>query len=219
MSYFSWRPYVPVAQRQKQAQKELAKLAKRGESPTPVKVEGRKIAESFWGKSWCENLERYSDFANRLPRGRSYVRNGSVVDLKINKGEVLAMVTGSELYRIKIEVAQVKPVHWKAICRDCAGTVGSWSSSCRAGSTRASWSGCAARVMACSRPRKKSSCLAAARIGRKCASTWRRHCAASARGSTGSPSFFSCCAMSIKKSCWPAPVKISHSPRRSRAQR
>jgi uncharacterized Zn finger protein len=125
MSYFSWRPYVPIAKRQKQAQKELAKLAKRGESPTPVKVEGRKIASSFWGKSWCENLERYSDYANRLPRGRTYVRNGSVVDLKINKGEVLARVAGSELYRIKIAVAPVKPVRWKAICRDCAGTVGS----------------------------------------------------------------------------------------------
>jgi len=125
MSYFSWRPYVPVAKRQKQAQKELAKLAKRGESPAPVKIEGRKIATSFWGKSWCENLERYSDFENRLPRGRTYVRNGSVVDLKINKGEVLARVAGSELYRIKIAVAPVKPSRWKAICRDCAGTVGS----------------------------------------------------------------------------------------------
>jgi uncharacterized Zn finger protein len=125
MSYFAWRPYVPVAQRQKQAQKELAKLAKRGESPTPVKVEGRKIAHSFWGKSWCENLERYSDYANRLPRGRTYVRNGSVVDLKISKGEVFARVAGSELYRIKIEVTPVKPARWKAICRDCAGTVGS----------------------------------------------------------------------------------------------
>jgi uncharacterized Zn finger protein len=125
MSYFSWRPYVPVAKRQKQAQKELAQLAKRGESPAPVKIEGRKIATSFWGKSWCENLERYSDFENRLPRGRTYVRNGSVVDLKINKGEVLARVAGSELYRIKIAVAPVKPSRWKAICRDCAGTVGS----------------------------------------------------------------------------------------------
>ena len=125
MSYFAWRPYVPVAQRQKQAHKELAKLAKRGESPAPVKVEGRKIASSFWGKSWCENLERYSDFANRLPRGRTYVRNGSVVDLKINKGEVHARVAGSELYRIKIEITPVKPPQWKAICRDCAGTVGS----------------------------------------------------------------------------------------------
>ena len=69
MGYFSWRPYVPVARRQQKAQKELAKLAKRGMSPTPVKIEGRKIANSFWGKSWCENLERYSDFASRLPRG------------------------------------------------------------------------------------------------------------------------------------------------------
>ena len=125
MSYFSWRPYVSVAQRQKNAQKELAKLMKGGASPTPVKVEGRKIASSFWGKSWCENLERYSDFANRLPRGRSYVRNGSVLDLKINKGEILAKVAGSDLYRIKIQVTPVKPVRWKAICRDCAGTVGS----------------------------------------------------------------------------------------------
>jgi hypothetical protein len=86
MSYFAWRPYVPVARRQKQAHKELAKLAKRGDSPAPVKVEGRKIASSFWGKSWCENLERYSDYANRLPRGRTYVRNGSVVDLAISSG-------------------------------------------------------------------------------------------------------------------------------------
>jgi uncharacterized Zn finger protein len=125
MSYFSWRPYVSVAQRQKNAQKELAKLVKGGASPTPVKVEGRKIATSFWGKSWCENLERYSDFASRLPRGRSYVRNGSVLDLKINKGEILAKVAGSELYRIKIEITPIKPVQWKAICRDCAGTVGS----------------------------------------------------------------------------------------------
>jgi uncharacterized Zn finger protein len=125
MSYFSWRPYVPVAERRQEAQKELAKLAKRGVSPTPVKVEGRKIANSFWGKSWCENLERYSDFASRLPRGRSYLRNGSVVDLKIGKGEVAAKVFGSELYTIKIAVKPVKASRWQAICRDCAGSIDS----------------------------------------------------------------------------------------------
>jgi len=125
MSYFSWRPYVSVAERQRQAQMELTKLAKRGVGAAPVKIEGRTIAQSFWGKSWCENLERYSDFASRLPRGRSYVRNGSVVDLKIEKGEITAMVAGSELYRIRIEVAPVKASRWKAICRDCAGSIDS----------------------------------------------------------------------------------------------
>jgi uncharacterized Zn finger protein len=125
MSYFSWRPYVPVAKRQREAERELAKLAKRGVSPNPVKIEGRKIANSFWGKSWCENLERYSDFASRLPRGRSYVRNGLVVDLKITRGEVAAKVSGSELYTVKIRISPVKAPQWRAICRDCAGRIDS----------------------------------------------------------------------------------------------
>ena len=94
MSYFGWRPYVPVAEKRRQAERKLAKLKKQGQSIAPVKIEGRTIAKSFWGKSWCGNLERYSDYENRLPRGRTYVRNGSVVDLKITKGEVAALVVG-----------------------------------------------------------------------------------------------------------------------------
>jgi uncharacterized Zn finger protein len=125
MSYFEWRPYVPVAERRLQAQRKLAKLKKKGEVIAPVTIEGRIIAKSFWGKSWCTNLERYSDFANRLPRGRTYVRNGSVVDLRIAKGEVVARVAGSSLYTVKATIAPVKMPRWKAICRDCAGTIDS----------------------------------------------------------------------------------------------
>jgi uncharacterized Zn finger protein len=125
MSYFAWAPYVSVAERRRQAEVKLAKLVKRGEAVAPVKIEGRIIAKSFWGKSWCENLERYSDFENRLPRGRTYVRNGSVLDLRIAKGEVVAMVAGSRLYKVKATIAPVKAVRWKAICRDCAGTIDS----------------------------------------------------------------------------------------------
>jgi uncharacterized Zn finger protein len=90
-----------------------------------VAIAGRAIASSFWGKSWCSNLERYSDYANRLPRGRTYVRNGSVLDLKIAKGEVAAMVSGSELYTIRIGIAPVTGPRWTAICRDCSGSVDS----------------------------------------------------------------------------------------------
>ena len=105
--YFAWRPYVPVAEKRRQAERELAKLKKQGQSIAPVTIEGRTIAKSFWGKSWCTNLERYSDYENRLPRGRTYVRNGSVVDLQIAKGEIAAMVAGSELYKIKMPIAPV----------------------------------------------------------------------------------------------------------------
>src|SRR6266849_2346803 len=98
MSYhFAWQPYVSVAARRRQAQQTLAKRRKQGQFVAPVTIEGRKIAKSFWGQSWCTNLERYSDYEYRLPRGRRYVRNGSVLDLQIAKGEVVALVSGSDL--------------------------------------------------------------------------------------------------------------------------
>ena len=125
MSDFEWPPYVPVAERRRQAERKLAKLRKQGQAVAPVRIEGRTIASSFWGKSWCTNLERYSDYETRLPRGRTYVRNGSVLDLQISKGKVEAMVAGSSLYKIKITIAPVTPARWKAICRDCAGAVDS----------------------------------------------------------------------------------------------
>lgn len=123
--YFAWRPYVSVAERRRRAEKKLAKLKKKGQPVEPVRIEGRTIATSFWGKSWCANLERYSDYENRLPRGRSYVRNGSVVDLQVANGKVTAMVAGSELYKIEIAIAPVKSAHWRSVCRDCAGSIDS----------------------------------------------------------------------------------------------
>jgi uncharacterized Zn finger protein len=125
MSYFEWPPYVPVAEKRRQAQRKLAKLKKPGQSVAPVTIEGRTIAKSFWGRSWCTNLERYSDFETRIPRGRTYVRNGSVLDLQIARGEVAAMVAGSSLYKVKITIAPVTAARWKAICRDCAGAIDS----------------------------------------------------------------------------------------------
>src|SRR5229473_2891280 len=123
--YYGWQPYVPVAARRAQAASAMAKLVKKGQKTSPVVIDGRKIAKTFWGKAWCDNLERYSDFANRLPRGRTYVRNGSVVDLQIAPGAVKAMVSGSDLYRMYVKVAAVPKARWSAVCRDCAGAIDS----------------------------------------------------------------------------------------------
>jgi len=129
MSYggWGWRPYVSVGARRLKAARALEKLKKKktGAAVSPVILEGRKIATTFWGKAWCENLERYSDFANRLPRGRSYLRNGLVVDLQVEPGSVLARVCGSSLYTVKVKVAEVPQARWEAICRDCAGAIDS----------------------------------------------------------------------------------------------
>lgn len=120
-----WAPYVPVAERRRQAQRAVAKLSKKGHPVAPVTIEGRKIATTFWGRAWCDNMESYRDYESRLPRGRSYVRNGSVVDLQVAPGRVTAMVSGSELYSVTIIVKETVRSQWQAICRDCAGGIDS----------------------------------------------------------------------------------------------
>jgi uncharacterized Zn finger protein len=125
MDFYGWRPYVSVAKRRQKAAKAMAKLKKKGHPVSPVVVEGRTIVKTFWGKAWCENLERYSDFANRLPRGRTYVRNGSVIDLQIAPGEIKALVSGSEIYEVAVKIAPVEKARWRSICTDCAGAIDS----------------------------------------------------------------------------------------------
>jgi uncharacterized Zn finger protein len=124
--YRGFPRYVSTAARRRTAERELEKLAKKGRrQPAPIVIEGRKIATTFWGDAWCKNLERYSDFANRLGRGRSYVRNGLVIDLRIDPGIVTARVSGTDLYTVKMTVAAVPTTRWRAICRDSAGAIDS----------------------------------------------------------------------------------------------
>jgi uncharacterized Zn finger protein len=124
--YGDFAPYVPVAQRLANGRRKLEKLAKkRGRPLAPVKIEGRQIATSFWGKAWCDQLEAHSDYANRLPRGRTYARNGSVLDLHIGQGKVEAYVAGSELYTVTIQLTKLAAPRWKKIIEACAGKIGS----------------------------------------------------------------------------------------------
>lgn len=125
MSFGYWKPYVPVAKRRAQAEKRVARANKAGQAMQPVVIAGRTIARTFWGKAWCDNLEAYSDFENRLPRGRTYVRNGSVIDLQIEPGKVKARVIGSSLYEIEIGIAAVPDAHWKLLAKECTGSIAS----------------------------------------------------------------------------------------------
>lgn len=120
-----WKPYVSVAKRRADAKKRAEKMTEKGTPLEPIEISGRKIAATFWGKAWCDNLESYSDYANRLPRGRTYVRNGSVIDLKIAAGQIKALVSGSDVYNVTVDIAPVALKDWKTILSDCSRSVDS----------------------------------------------------------------------------------------------
>jgi uncharacterized Zn finger protein len=118
-----WPTRVSAAERRKRLEKEVAALRKKGRVLAPVAVEGTKIARTFWGKAWCDNLESYSDFASRLPRGRTYVRSGAILHLEIAAGRVDALVRGTETYDVKLTLAPLAPARWSAVIDRCAGEV------------------------------------------------------------------------------------------------
>ena len=117
--------YVSADEKRRRADALVRKLEKQGRPLSPVRLTGRGIANTFWGKAWCQNLESYGTYASRLPRGRSYVRSGAVVDLQTGPGNVTALVSGSELYTVKIKVDPLGKAAWQALKRECAGKVGS----------------------------------------------------------------------------------------------
>lgn len=121
-----WAPYVSVSQKLNKAVKRATQVAKQQKRETqPVLIQGRLIAKTFWGKAWCDNLTAYQDFSNRLPRGATYVRNGSVVDLIIKPKKIEAIVAGSEPYNVKIDITALDSKRWKSIRSECSESIDS----------------------------------------------------------------------------------------------
>lgn len=125
MSFWSYKPYVSVGARQKLAEKAAAEAKKAGAVYSPIAPSRGSISKTVWGKAWCDNLEQYSDYESRLPRGRTYMRNGSVIDLQLKAGQVQARVMGSSLYTITITIKPVAASQWTAICADCSASIDS----------------------------------------------------------------------------------------------
>lgn len=125
MSWWSFQPHVSVAEKRARALAEIQRLRNKGRDIAPVTIEGQKIARTFWGKAWCDNIESYRDFEYRLPRGRSYVRNQAVVDLQLAPGRINALVSGTELYKVQMHIDPLPADRWRHVRQRCIGQIGS----------------------------------------------------------------------------------------------
>lgn len=121
----TYYPQPTEKQLKSNAAQTAKKAAAKGKQLCPVILTGRTIAKSWWGKAWCENLERYADFETRLPRGQRYVRSGAVVDLQLQKGKILARVQGSRKtpYKVEIRISPLSEERCEAIINRCSNRV------------------------------------------------------------------------------------------------
>ena len=123
---YGWYSPPTVGALRSRAAERIRELRKAGREVSPVaRIPGNRIATTFWGRAWCDNLLRYSDFENRMPRGRKYVRSGSVVHLAVEPGLVRALVNGTDLYEIQVRILPVPSERWAALRGQCAGEIGS----------------------------------------------------------------------------------------------
>ncbi|MGR3318381.1 MAG: SWIM zinc finger family protein, partial [Candidatus Anammoxibacter sp.] len=129
MGYWGWGypEYVTVGEKRAKAAKKLQQLKKKNPNINPIVIEGMTIAKSWWGKSWNRNLEKYADYSSRISRGRSYIRHGAVLDLKIDKGEVNSLVQGSSSkpYSVSIKIKRISKNTWFDVICACNGNLDS----------------------------------------------------------------------------------------------
>lgn len=127
MGYWGYPRYVSVAEKKAKAKKKLKQLKKKMPDINPIVIEGNALARTWWGKSWNKNLERYADYSNRIGRGRSYVRHGAVLDLKIASGQISGLVQGSSScpYTVVIRIKGINQAVWKKIQKQCEGKLNS----------------------------------------------------------------------------------------------
>ena len=119
--------YNDIKEAKARIKREIAKRQKKGEPFASLDAPSgnTKLVKTFWGKAWNENLESYRDYEYRLPRGRSYLRQGNVYNLTIQPGKVTSVVAGSELYDVSVTIAPLTKPHWKTIKGECEGQVAS----------------------------------------------------------------------------------------------
>jgi hypothetical protein len=124
---FQFPEYLSVATRRARAHAAAEKLARKQKRTfAPIgPLAGAKLVRTFWGKAWCDNLDSYRDYDNRLPRGRSYVRHGAVIDLQIASGNVAALVSGTSIYEVEVKIRSLATAAWRQLASDCTHQIDS----------------------------------------------------------------------------------------------
>lgn len=121
MGYYGFPAYVSVAEKKEKAKRSIEKLRKKNPNISPVIINGNLIATKWWGKAWNKNLESYAELSNRIGRGRSYVKQGAVLDLQLKKGKIEALVQGSgtKPYSVVVKIDRLNEKKWESVLEIC----------------------------------------------------------------------------------------------------
>ena len=112
-------PRLKAADLQKLAQQRLAELQAGGEELRPVINTTRKLASHFWGSAWMKQLAHCESGGMCLAPGRTLLRHGCVLDLRITPGCITALISAEKLYEVDLHISPIEGERLETLSQAC----------------------------------------------------------------------------------------------------
>lgn len=118
-------PRLKAADLQKLAQQRLARLQAEGEELHPVVNTTRKLAANFWGSAWMKQLAHCESGGMCLAPGRTLLRHGCVLDIRIAPCTISAIISADELYEVSLRLAPLDSEQLERLAAACGSHIDS----------------------------------------------------------------------------------------------
>lgn len=107
------------------ARQQLAALKAAGEELSPVVGTSRKLAAHFWGSAWMKHLALCESGGWSLAPGRSLLRHGCVLDLRLDQGCIRARVMEERLHEVTVNIDPLDGERLEELRAMCSGRIAS----------------------------------------------------------------------------------------------
>lgn len=123
MCGYEEQPRLKAADLERLAQQHREQLAAAGVELHPVVSRSRKLATSFWGSAWMRRLSVCEAGGLCLAPGRTLLRHGCVLDVRVTPGRAEALVSADELYEVELRLSPPEEEQVEHLATLCAGKI------------------------------------------------------------------------------------------------
>lgn len=124
-SLYACMEYLRTADLAKLARARADELQQDGVELHPVVGSSRKLAEHFWGSAWMKHLARCESGGLCLAPGRTLLRHGCVLDIRLAPGAIRAIVSAQELYEVELRLEPLTDEQQEMLRGICSGHIDS----------------------------------------------------------------------------------------------
>lgn len=118
-------PRLKAADLERLARQRLQELQAEGVTTSPVVGKGKKLAAHFWGSAWMKHLALCESGGLNLAPGRTLLRHGCVLQLRLGEGTIDALVSAERLHEVHLKLNPLGEDRLEVLRQRCHGHIDS----------------------------------------------------------------------------------------------